>query len=107
MNGRWQWDSSSSVTSFPSPPWTPLVDRVDLPLVDLSVALPCVGLDACGRALHSIGVEYRPVLVYDIAEALREPLELLYGETVAANFNLGGHGADLQFPFCDEMQCPP
>ena len=59
----------------------------------LSLALPCIGLDASGHALKALGIRFVAKYVYDIQSRLAGPLTALHRNI--DHFHLGQIEGDL------------
>ena len=59
----------------------------------VSLALPCIGLDACGHALKELGIPFTVKYAYDIQSCLVGPLTALHRNM--DHFHLGRNDGDL------------
>ena len=59
----------------------------------ISLALPCIGIDACGHALVELGVPFEVKYAYDILSYLAGPLTALHGDI--DHFHLGSIDGDI------------
>ena len=82
---------------FPVPEWTHLIDQTAVASArncgPLTLALPCIGIDACGHALRQLGVAFFVKYAYDILFYLAGPLTALHGDI--DHFHLGSIDGDL------------
>ena len=111
--------SDVDTDAFPKPvPFRHLLRLDALPQRPLRIALPCVGIDGCTRALAELGVPFEPVNVYDIEPGVKEVLLAHHGDKVKDQLFLGpvkgdltrAHGDNLTLPvdgLCAGPPCPP
>ncbi len=63
-----------------------------------TVALPCVGVDWCTRALETMKVKFAPTNVYDLEEGYKDCLDVHYKEAgvdpAMINYHLGVQKGD-------------
>ncbi len=83
----------------PEPPaWSHLVN-LHKPGRPIKVALPCVGIDGCTRALQLLGVEFKAVNVYDVEARYRNLLQQHFAEACPAEacptLHLGRKAGDV------------
>ena len=82
---------------FPSPAWTHMLDQHALRAIQgaqpLTLALPCIGIDACSQALVDMQVAFQVKYAYDIMVSLARPLTALHGDI--SDFHLGHIDGDL------------
>ena len=86
------------LSGFPEPnDWASLLPQVSVhrPLV---VSMPCVGIDACGYALESMGVSYSAVNVYDLESRYEAHLRSHLG--ASCELHLGQVEGDLTQHLC-------
>ena len=97
--------------------WGQLVPPLPKLARPLRVAMPCVGIDGCGSALDSMGVDYIPCNVYDLDERYKKHLVGHFKNNADGLFlgkksgNLTNMALkDLKLPFdllCSGPPCPP
>ena len=109
----------ASVSGFPWPPaWEHRVQLRALPQRALRLAVPCVGIDGCSRALDRLRVSTRLVNAYDIEPNLKELLSGHPNIASLSDLHLGPvEGdvtrvplSDLTTPvdgLCSGPPCPP
>ena len=81
---EFDWDPHG----FPNPAWRHLLPAFRGLDRELSLALPCCGIDACSQALRIIGVPFRVAYACDTAPWLAAPLTGLHG-SAADHFHIG------------------
>ena len=93
MDGQSFW----SPCGFPAPVWTHLIDQTAVASArncgPLTLALPCVGIDACCHALKQLEVSFFVKYAYDILFYLAGPLTALHGDI--DHFHLGSFDGNL------------
>ena len=82
---------------FPAPMWKQLMHPGSLDAISrtrlLTLALPCIGIDACGHALRRLGVPFKVRYAHDVLTCLAGPLTALHGSI--EHFNFGRMDGDL------------
>ena len=85
------------LSGFPSPAWTNLLDSDAIHAIQraqpVTLALPCIGIDACSQALVDMRVPFVVKHAYDIQACLARPLTALHGDI--SHFHLGHIDGDL------------
>ena len=93
MAGEGAW----SPHGFPSPEWLHMLKPDAMALArefgPLTLALPCIGIDACCHALAGLGVLFSVKYAYDILPYLAGPLTALHRDI--DHFHLGSINGDL------------
>ena len=79
------------ISGFPSPAWTNLLDSHAILAIQraqpMTLALPCIGIDACSQALLDMRVPFVVKYAYDVKACLARPLTALHGDI--SHFRLG------------------
>ena len=84
---EWDWDPHG----FPHPCWTHLLQSFPRVRQEVTLALPCMGLDACCCSLAKLGVPFRVEYGYDTEIGLLGPITDLHGPD-ATGIHLGPCG---------------
>ena len=86
----------ASVAGFPWPPaWEHRVQLRALPQRTLRLAVPCVGIDGCSRALDRLRVSTRLMNAYDIEPNLKDLLSGHPNVAALSDLHLGPVGGDV------------
>ena len=85
------------ISGFPPPAWTNLLDSRAILAIQraqpMTLALPCIGIDACSQALADMRVPFVVKYAYDVKACLARPLTALHGDI--SHFRLGHMDGDL------------
>ena len=86
---EWDWDPYG----FPHPCWTHLLQSFPHVSRQITVALPCMGLDACSHSLAELGIPFHVEYGFDTHMGLLGPITDLHGPD-ATGIHLG-HCGDI------------